>query len=426
MKFDKNKTYALALGGGGVRGAYEIGVYRALIGEKIKIKAVCGTSIGAVNGALIAQKDFKKALKVWGEITPDAVYNKDSNMIDRIRDISKLEDILRDNIDEDKIRKSDIDFGIVTFNLTTREPIIKFKDEIPKGKIIDYILASANYPTFYRKEIDEEVYVDGGIYDNLPRGPLADRGYKDIIEVDINPSLSNITKKAVTDDVKVHTIISKHTLYGQFLFTTKQLKENINKGYLDTMLYNDEYLSSHYYVKRPLNDYDISLKPKDISRLLMDNMFAGFFLKDKMIKSYIGYINDYYKDKNGYDGGDIPIKDERFFMSAMEITADVLGIEPIKEYSYEEFRTEILKEVYEIIKHEEKISDLLDKGVFNLALNKDVNFDKKTMLSLLIFAANKNSLAESIMYVTAPKITIAFITSFILMNRMNYEDFNRQ
>ena len=59
--------------------------------------------------------------------------------------------------DEEKIRNSDIDFGIVTFNITTKEPVIIFKDEMPKEKMIDYILASANYPVFYRKEIDEEI-----------------------------------------------------------------------------------------------------------------------------------------------------------------------------------------------------------------------------------------------------------------------------
>lgn len=424
MKFDRDKIYALALGGGGVRGAYEIGVWRALIEENINIKSVCGTSIGAVNGALVAQKDFKKAIKLWTEITPETIYNKDSNMVDRIRDISKLEEILRANLDEEKIRKSDIDFGVVTFNLTTLEPIIIFKEDMPNGKMIDYILASANYPIFYRQEIDEEVFVDGGVYDNLPRGPLADRGYKDIIEVDINPPLSNITKKKVADDVTVHTIISKHTLYGQFLFNSKQLKENINKGYLDTKLYNDEYLSSHYYVKSPMNGYDIALKPKDISRLIMDDRFSNFFISDKRIKSYIEFINDYYKDKNGYDYGDIPIRDERFFMAALEITADVVGLEPIKEYSYEEFRLEIIREVNELILNEEKISSLLDGGIFNLAMSADMNFDKKTLLSLLIFASNRSSLIESILYTTSPKITIAFITSFIIMNRLNYDDFS--
>lgn len=422
MKFDKNTVYALALGGGGVRGAYEIGVWRALLEKDIKIKAVCGTSIGAINGALVAQDDFEKALKLWSELSPESVYNKDSSVINRIRDISKLEVLLRANLDEDKIRKSDVDFGVVTFNLTSKEPIIIFKEDMPKGKMIDYILASANYPVFYRQEIDEDVFVDGGVYDNLPRKPLADKGYKNIIEVDINPPLSNITKKKVEKDVIVHTITSKHSLYGQFLFNNRQLNENISKGYWDTKLYNDEYMSSHYYVKKRNDGYDISLKPSDVSRLIIDDRFSNFFLKDSRIMSYIEYINGYFKDKNGYDGGDIPIRDERFFMSALEITADVLGVNPIKEYSYEDFILEILREINNIILQEEKISQLLENGIFNLSRNVNMSFDKKTLLAILIFATNKSSLVESILFAAVPKITIAFITSFIVMNRINYDN----
>ncbi|MCO8193254.1 MULTISPECIES: patatin-like phospholipase family protein [Anaerofustis] len=421
MKFDINKEYALALSGGGVRGAYQIGVWRALIEEGIKIKAVCGTSIGAINGALIAQDDFDMALKLWSELTPDIVYNKESNVIDRIRDISKLETLLKDNLDEEKIRNSDIDFGLVTFNLTTKEPVIIFKDEIPEGKMADYILASANYPVFYRKEIDEEIYVDGGIYDNLPRKPLADKGYKDIIEVDINPPLSDITKKNVCDDVNIYNITSKHSLHGQFIFNQKQLNDNLSKGYLDVKLYNDEFLSSHFYVKKPTNNYDISLKPKDIARLILDDRFIGIFLNNKIVRNCIIYINDYYKSKNGYDDGDLSIRDERFFMAAMEITAEVLDVEPIMLYSYEEFRVCVVREIYKLISKEEVITDLIKNGPFNSKNDLKDYFDKKTILALLIFLSYKNQTLEKIIYKISPKILISFITSFIVMNRLNFD-----
>ena len=44
--------YGLVLAGGGVRGAYQIGVWKALKELKIKVSVVSGVSIGAVNGAL--------------------------------------------------------------------------------------------------------------------------------------------------------------------------------------------------------------------------------------------------------------------------------------------------------------------------------------------------------------------------------------
>ncbi|WDU82363.1 patatin-like phospholipase family protein [Caloramator sp. Dgby_cultured_2] len=71
-------------------------------------------------------------------------------------------------IDEEKIRKSPIDLGIVTFSLTDFKPVEVFKDEIPEGKLVDYLLASACFPAFKPHEIDNKKFIDGGIYDNIP------------------------------------------------------------------------------------------------------------------------------------------------------------------------------------------------------------------------------------------------------------------
>ncbi|MBQ7895822.1 MAG: patatin-like phospholipase family protein, partial [Oscillospiraceae bacterium] len=53
LKLDHTKEYALALEGGGAKGAYQIGVWQALREAGIKIKAVAGTSVGALNGAMM-------------------------------------------------------------------------------------------------------------------------------------------------------------------------------------------------------------------------------------------------------------------------------------------------------------------------------------------------------------------------------------
>ncbi|MFQ7076153.1 MAG: hypothetical protein ACLRQZ_07455 [Clostridia bacterium] len=54
------------------------------------------------------------------------------------------------------------------------------------------------------------------------------------------------------------------------------------------------------------------------------------------------------------------------FMSAMEITAEVLDVEPIMLYSYEEFRVHVVREIYKLISKEEVITDLIKNGPFNL------------------------------------------------------------
>ena len=73
----KNKV-GLVFGGGGGKGAYQIGVWRALREACIdsKIDAIAGTSIGALNGALFCMGDLAKAEKVWAAISPEQVLTK--------------------------------------------------------------------------------------------------------------------------------------------------------------------------------------------------------------------------------------------------------------------------------------------------------------------------------------------------------------
>ena len=53
---------ALVLSGGGSKGAYQIGAWKALKKLHIKFDIVTGTSVGALNGALVTQKSYRKAI----------------------------------------------------------------------------------------------------------------------------------------------------------------------------------------------------------------------------------------------------------------------------------------------------------------------------------------------------------------------------
>ena len=68
LQFDTSKTYAIALEGGGAKGAYEIGVWQALDEAGVKYNAVSGTSVGALNGALMAMRDLPRAVECWSNI----------------------------------------------------------------------------------------------------------------------------------------------------------------------------------------------------------------------------------------------------------------------------------------------------------------------------------------------------------------------
>ena len=53
LRIDTSRSYALALEGGGAKGAYQIGAWKALREAGVKIDAVAGTSVGALNGKLL-------------------------------------------------------------------------------------------------------------------------------------------------------------------------------------------------------------------------------------------------------------------------------------------------------------------------------------------------------------------------------------
>ena len=59
----------LALEGGGAKGAYHIGVMKALTEKSYVFDGFVGTSIGAINAAMLAQSDFDAALDLWMSIS---------------------------------------------------------------------------------------------------------------------------------------------------------------------------------------------------------------------------------------------------------------------------------------------------------------------------------------------------------------------
>ena len=85
---------ALVLSGGGSRGAYECGAWQALRELNVRLDGVYGTSIGALNAALVAQGDLDAALDLWNNISIRQIVAVDEDedfsvdtMLSRKRDI---------------------------------------------------------------------------------------------------------------------------------------------------------------------------------------------------------------------------------------------------------------------------------------------------------------------------------------------------
>ena len=81
---------ALVLSGGGSKGAYQIGVWKALRELNIKIDIVTGTSAGALNAALITQNTYRRAIDTWKKINLNILFGEDAIESDEIVDLYKL------------------------------------------------------------------------------------------------------------------------------------------------------------------------------------------------------------------------------------------------------------------------------------------------------------------------------------------------
>ena len=240
---------ALVLSGGGSKGSYQIGVWKALKKLRIKFDIVTGTSVGALNGALITQKSYFRAIKLWKKINLKLLFGE--NAIDSTNDfkvmtmygkeffknggmeVKELEKLIEKEIKYKKLMKSNINYGLVTFNLTTKKPIQITKKDIPKELIGDYLMASAScYPAFKQKDIDGEKFIDGGFFDNLPINLAIEMGADEIIAVDLSaPGFNKAPKKKIPT-----TKIKPNNKLTNFLnFYEEGAKRNIKLGYNDTL-----------------------------------------------------------------------------------------------------------------------------------------------------------------------------------------------
>lgn len=239
---------AIVLSGGGAKGSYEVGVWKALRRLHIKYDIVTGTSIGALNGALMTQNTYYRAKHIWYKLSLDYLFDKHAKStkdIDILKlfgqnfvkqggmQLDKIENIIKENIHIKRFYNSKIDFGLITFNLTTKKPLALPKEKIKEEKLVDYLMASATcFPAFQLKNIDGKKYMDGGVYDNLPINLAIKMGADELIIVDLKaPGI----KQKPKEKKKTIYIKPKNNISFFLNFNKEQAIENMNFGYNDTM-----------------------------------------------------------------------------------------------------------------------------------------------------------------------------------------------
>lgn len=311
----------IVLEGGGAKGAYQIGAWRALRELGIDFDGVAGTSIGALNGAFFMQDDYEAAYKLWYDMRPSLVIDGDEELMQKLAlldlegkdyqrvmnsfkklvgqkglDITPLKNMIAGYLKEDVIRNSPRVFGLMTVSVTDFKPTALYKEDIPQGQLAEYLIASANLPVFKLDRIDGKLFIDGGFYDNLPVKLLADKGFDEIITIELN-GLGLKQKWQSKDQNIKHIAIRPSGDLGRTLeFLPQTARRNMAMGYYDTLriykglkgqkYYIDCELPENYYLEwlcRLPNDIILRLAEHmgialgDPSRMLFEQILPKFY-----------------------------------------------------------------------------------------------------------------------------------------------------
>ena len=302
IKLDLSREYGLVLEGGGAKGSFQIGAWRALREAGIKIKGVSGVSVGALNGALICMDDPEKAEDIWHNINYSAVmdFNMNTGSIletaeeikklikDRGVDITPLKKLLHETVDEEKIRNSHCELFATTFSVSDMKLLNIDVKSASEGKMEEILLASAFFPVFKTEKLSGKLYTDGGGFNNVPLDVLVDRGYQDVIVVRIyGPGYDREKKVKIPEGTNIYHIAPREELGGVLEFDKKRSRKNMALGYLEAsrLLYGLD--GRRYYIYAPYEE------PYYFDRMRSELELLKIYLESVLDEEALAYLDGY-------------------------------------------------------------------------------------------------------------------------------------
>lgn len=257
------EKWALTLAGGGAKGAYQLGVWEAL--RKIKLEknliAVSGSSVGALNAALISLNDFDTAKTIWTSIMPkqfldinlDTIIGPLDTLVKRtltngLCSRDGLIGIIDQYLKLDELASSHIPAYVCVSKYNS--DCIECLNDKPQAEYISlsevtpddakkFLLASSAMPYIYPPEIIHgNVYRDGGLSDNVPVFPMTSVGADKLIVVKLEPDDKVDTSLYSKFNEVVEIVPSREIgdlFDGTLEFNNKNVDFRILLGYYDTL-----------------------------------------------------------------------------------------------------------------------------------------------------------------------------------------------
>lgn len=174
----KQKKISLILSGGAIHGAAQVGFLQAIL-EKYSyddIEVITGTSVGSINGAMIAQRDYEtldeiwKGLHSWRDLYSKWFFRILSGFFrGGLWNFRPTERLIQKCVDVDKLIKSPIKYFATSVNRVNEDVCYTENSEKNRDILLKQILASSSIPfSFPPVRIGESQFVDGGVVEPIP------------------------------------------------------------------------------------------------------------------------------------------------------------------------------------------------------------------------------------------------------------------
>lgn len=258
------KKIGLALAGGGARGSYQIGAWKALkeAGYDAMFDAYSGASVGSLNAMLFAMEDYSKAEDIWMSLDRNTLFNFEDNMFKRLLreklkfinkgffQTDKLEKMIDETMDFSLLDNKDVfiaatkvgddEGGFFDLIHTNIEHYLRSNSQIEYKNIQDMnpssvrsaLLASCAIPVvFHPVVVEGQTYYDGGLLNNIPYQPLIDAGCEKILAIDLFKF--SFSRKRSEENVEILTLHPKKSLRGVLDFRSKYVDRRFHYGYED-------------------------------------------------------------------------------------------------------------------------------------------------------------------------------------------------
>lgn len=347
----------IALEGGGARGAYHIGVYRAYMENGHQFDGFVGTSIGAINAAAFAQGDYDKVRALWMDLSMDRLFDADEQALIDLGNLqwsaktlaalavrlgktikgggintSKMRALIAKCVDEERVRSAGKLMGLVCVSIEELKPYRVYLPQIPQGQLIDYLMASASFPGFAPARIDGKPFIDGGVYDNCPIGMLCEKGFDEVVAVRTFAS-GRFKRVGRYSDVRIQFIEPSEDLGNVMIFSHDRIERNMQLGYFDGLrAIKGLWGQSYYLCPAPKLDFLAWLQRIDDEHILEAGVhlgIPGISPKRLLFERIVPRLGEYLGLNDAFDYRD-------FVIAVLEYRAGCGQLERLKIYDFDE------------------------------------------------------------------------------------------